>query len=306
MQCLNYPKIDTCFRGVPTKFIASIAEISGDFHNKISGSTTVIQKALEGAIAEQFPPLLDLGSKIASYLNSQEGFVIVKHLPFLDYPRPLVDWLFLALTACLGKLTVHNDVKQLIWEVTPRTLVSSREPTFSELNVAAPWHTDSAFRRYPEAYFGLFAMKTAKIGGHSLVMQADKAIAALRKTDEGEQCLAILRSEIFPFRVPPAFTGVDKTTNVIYAPILRTSPLIRFRFDSIVSGFKACPELLTPTRLWALNYFHHFLESFDSKFEIKLDEGDIIFINNHKLLHGRTAFVDRDRLLLRARVEECK
>jgi hypothetical protein len=306
MQCLNSPKIGTEFHHIPVKFIASISDIAGDFHNKISGNVLAIQAALEEAIAEKFPQLLDLGSEIVKFLNSKENFVIVKNLPFLDYERPLVDWLFLALTACLGKITVHNDLKQLVWEVIPRTGVGTRERTFSELNVAAPWHTDSAFRRLPEEYFGLFAIETAKVGGHSLIMPVDKALSALRKSDEGAQCLSILRSEIFPFRVPPAFASADNPVKITYAPILGTSPLMRFRLDSLLAGFKACPELMTPSRLWALNYFNSCLESFKDRLEIKLDRGDIIFINNHKVLHGRTAFVGSDRLFLRARIEKCR
>jgi alpha-ketoglutarate-dependent taurine dioxygenase len=305
MQCLELPKIGANFNRVPTKFLAEISAIAGDFHNKISGNALAIQTGLEEAIAQQFPQLLDLGDKIVSYLNSKEGFVIVKNLPFLHYPRPLVDWLFLALTSCLGSLTIHNDSKQLIWEVTPRCS-NGREQTFSELNGVAPWHTDSAFRRCPEEYFGLFALKTAKIGGHSLVMNAEDAIASLKKTDAGAQCLAILRSEIFPFRVPPAFRGDESDTSIIYAPIIRISPFIRFRLDTILSGFKSRPELMSVDRLWALNYFQHFLDTYKRKVEVKLDEGDIIFINNHKLLHGRTAFVGSDRLFLRARVEKRK
>jgi hypothetical protein len=305
MQCLNTPTIATKFHQIPVKFMASISEIANDFDRKNFENTLAIQAAIETAIAENYPQLLDLASDIVKSLNSKDGFVIVKNLPFLHYPRPLVDWLFLALTACLGDLTIHNNLKQLVWEITPRTDVSSRERTFSELNVAAPWHTDSAFRRLPEKYFALFAIAPAKIGGHSLIMQVDKALAALRKTDEGMQCLSILRSEIFPFRVPPAFAGAD-TTKITYAPILGTSPLIRFRLDSLLAGFQACPELMTPSRLWALTYFNRFLESFNERIEVKLERGDIVFIDNHRVLHGRTAFSGSDRLFLRARVEKCR
>ena len=81
-------------------------------------------------------------------------------------------------------------------------------------------------------------------------------------------------------------------------------PLIRFRLDTIEAGFKCCPELATPERLWALDYFNKFSQSYQNRIELKLTDGDIIFVNNHRVLHGRTAFSNNDRLLLRVRIDQ--
>jgi alpha-ketoglutarate-dependent taurine dioxygenase len=286
---------------MPPQFVSGISKLAKS-HKQASNRITEIQTALETLIEQHFPQLLALGKNIVDSLESEQGFVIVKNLPFISYQRPLSDWLFLALLACIGKLTDHDNCQKLLWEVKNHGKISNREATFSELNVEAPWHTDSAFRSKPEDYFGLFVINPAKVGGDSLVMQVEQILRSLQQSDEGWRCLEILRSEKFPFRVPPAFAGDCAENKVIFAPIIGESPLIRFRFDTILAGFKCCPELVTPGRMWALHYFNRFLETYGARSQMKLDEGDIIFINNHTVLHGRTAFKGCDRLLLRARV----
>lgn len=303
MQCLYYPQLSANYR-IPSNFVDEISDIAHNLHNDNAKPEhyTKVQDALENAIKEKWQDLLYLGESIVSSLNSEQGFVVVKHLPFILYKRPVLDLLFLSLTTCLGKVTVHDDSKKLVWDVTLRPHVNGRVATFSELDVEAPMHTDSAFRQHPEEYFGLFVVSAAKSGGNSVVMRVDKVIQLLERSSLGAECLAILRSHVFPFRVPPAFAN-NNGNKIIEAPIITGSPLVRFRLDSILAGFKCRPELATPQRLWALKYFNNFIESYQDKLEFKLNDGDIIFVNNHTILHSRTAFQGNNRLLLRVRVE---
>lgn len=303
LEFLFYQQLSANFQTMPSQFIAGISKLARAQQQAIA-NITEIQKALETLIKQQFPQLLALGNSIVGFLESEQGFVVVKNLPFLAHERLLCDWFFLALLTCIGKLTDRDDSQKLIWEVMHRGNTSGREATFSELNVEAPWHTDSAFRQQPEDYFGLFVINSASVGGDSLVMQVKQIMGSLQQSDEGLRCLEILRLEKFPFRVPPAFAGDRAEDKVILAPVIGESPLIRFRLDTILAGFKCCPELVTSGRLWALHYFNRFLETYGLQSQMKLDEGDIIFINNHTVLHGRTAFEGSDRLLLRARLEK--
>ncbi len=103
--------------------------------------------------------------------------------------------------------------------------------------------------------------------------------------------------------MPPAFIKAGKS-NIILAPIVADNPIIRFRLDTIEAGLKCYPELATADRLWALEYFNNFLKTYPNKIQFKLDDGDIVFVNNHKVLHGRTAFTGGDRLLLRVRIDQ--
>ena len=101
--------------------------------------------------------------------------------------------------------------------------------------------------------------------------------------------------------MPAAFANQNQS-EIIQAPVLADAPLIRFRVDTLMKGFKYYPELATPERLWAVKYFEQAISNYRDKLKFKLNDGDVVFFNNHTMLHGRTAFSDRKRLLLRIRI----
>lgn len=302
MQCLEYPVLSIDIHGLYSKFLRDVYLLANALSRNVIDDWSEIQNKLKIIVEEKCPDLLELGTQISKIIESEWGFVVIKGLPFHLYKRPIADYLYLSLAASIGQFTVHSNAKNVIWEVTPRSSFNNRKPTFSELNSKAPLHIDSAFRYKPEEYFGLFAINSAREGGNSIIIRADQLIQSLQESSSGAQCLEILSNQNFPFEVPPAFVSEDKP-NVILAPIVADAPLIRFRLDTIEAGFKHCPELVTPDRLWALKYFNEFTNSYQNRFEFKLDDGDIVFVNNHKVLHGRTAFTGSDRLLLRIRID---
>jgi len=304
MQCLQHPTLNVNAHNLSSQFIQEVSLLANDISRNRISDWSEIQKILKIATKEKCPDLLELGNQLVETLESDQGFAVVKDLPFRFYERPVLDYLYLSLCLCLGELTVHSNSKNVIWEVTPRSLPSGRKLTFSELNSKAPLHNDSAFRDIPEKYFGLLAVTTAKQGGNSVIVRVDELIQSLKKSPSGAQCLTILRNQDFPFHVPPAFMRDPSQSNIVLAPVIADSPLIRFRLDTIQAGFKCRPELATPERLWAIDYFNGFINSYPDQLEFKLNNGDIIFVNNHKLLHGRTRFTGKDRLLLRVRIDK--
>jgi alpha-ketoglutarate-dependent taurine dioxygenase len=303
MLSVDYSTLNGSSYNVPDRFLTNALSLSSkQSESKYLDWHTIID-FLQKLIIKEWSELQFLGDKIIKILESEQGFVVIKNLPFRFYQRPLLDYLFASLSLCLGNLTVHNNCNNVIWEVTPRSDLRGREPTFSELNVEAPLHTDSAFRVQPEKYFGLWAIRSAKQGGHSTAIKVKELVEFLTRSTSGKQCLQILRGERFPFRVPPAFAPNYQQSQIIEAPIVTNSPLIRFRIDTLMAGFRHNPELATPERLWAIKYFERAIKTYPNTLEFKLNDGDLVFFNNHTMLHGRTVFADRKRLLLRIRID---
>ena len=288
---------------VPKHFLNKIFQLALEQSTNKHIDWTTITNCLQTIIAEEWSDLPTLGNKIIKILDSDTGFVVVKNLPFQNYQRPILDYMFASLSLCLGSLTVHNSSNNPIWDVTPRSHTGGREPTFSELNDEAPLHTDSAFRILPEKYFALWTIQAARDGGNSTAIKVEKLIDFCQQSTSGRRCIDILYSRKFPFCVPPAFANQNQS-EIIQAPILADSPLIRFRIDTLMKGFKHHPELATPERLWAVKYFERAIRNYPNKLEFKLNDGDVVFFNNHTMLHGRTAFSDRKRLLLRIRIHQ--
>lgn len=315
MLSLEYSALNASSCSVPKSFLRQISRIALERSTNSHLDWETISGYLKKVITEEWRDLQTLGHKILEILESKKGYVVVKNLPFCHYPRPIIDYLFASLALCLGNLTVHNSSKSVIWDVANRSETCGREPTFSELNTAAPFHTDSAFRKLPEKYFGLWTIKAASDGGNSTAINVEQLIQYLATSTSGRECLEILKSCNFPFSVPPAFAINPNWTEIIEATILTLGnnglssnmlgdlPLIRFRLDTIMKGFQQSPELATPQRLWAVKYFDRVLNTYPDKLQFKLNDGDVVFFNNHTMLHGRTAFSDNQRLLLRIRIE---
>ncbi len=303
MLSLDYSVLNANAYAVPQNFLNRVSELALKQSINKNLDWQTISHYLQQAITEEWSELKNLGNKIIRILESETGYVVVKNLPYGDYERPQIDYIFASLALCLGCLTVHNSSNNTIWDVTHRSDSCGRERTFSELNIEAPFHNDSAFRILPEKYFGLWAIKAARDGGNSTAIHVRQLVEYLEKSSSGQKCLDILRFYNFPFRVPPAFAANPDEPKVIEAPILAQSPLIRFRLDTIMKGFQQRPELATPERLWAVKYFDRIVRTYPDKLEFKLNDGEVVFFNNHTMLHGRTAFSDRQRLLLRIRID---
>jgi alpha-ketoglutarate-dependent taurine dioxygenase len=108
---------------------------------------------------------------------------------------------------------------------------------------------------------------------------------------------------VFPFEVPTVFTAAQRADvrEYIRAPIIAHEPLIRYRHDTLSAGLAAFGEPTTSPHRGAVGRLHKLICSSSERLELRLGSGDLLLINNHELLHGRTAFRDPNRLLLRVR-----
>ena len=150
----------------------------------------------------------------------------------------------------------------------------------------------------------LFAIRQARKGGLTTILDGRKVIYYLNKTKKGRKCTKILSSNLFPFRVPTAYTKQrsENVPEVIFAPIISKKPLVRFRFDTLSNGFECFPKMRKPEIMWAIDCFNRYIGKHPEKLIFCLNKGEILITNNHEILHGRTAFNDKKRLLLRIRI----
>ena len=85
-------------------------------------------------------------------------------------------------------------------------------------------------------------------------------------------------------------------------PVFGSTVGFRFRHDAILRGFAQRPELADPRAEWAVEFFNDYLLDFSERTsKVKLESGDVLIANNHRVLHARTDFRDSNRLLWRAR-----
>lgn len=261
---------------------------------------------LSTAVRVHFPQLWQLGQSVNQRLHEGVNCTIVKNLPFGILELQSAKQALLAFASCIGNPTSADPHRtRLVWEVSPRsTLPSDYTPTITERCGDAPLHTDSAFKSAPENYVMFFAYKSASDGGGlSQFLSTRRLLDSLSKNSDGRKCISLLRENSFPFRVPTVFTKdrSDAVPEWISAPILWGEENMRYRHDLIVSAIESGAPALLPECEWALSHAASHIQKLSPDC-VALRSGDLVILNNHQILHGRTSFEDRDRMLLRVRL----
>ncbi|MBZ8178626.1 TauD/TfdA family dioxygenase [Oscillatoria salina] len=245
--------------------------------------------------------------KLINYELCIFGCVIISDLNTSDLDTNLKRNLFLGLCSQLGTPVEHNPGKKdYIWDIKLRNEISCF-PTFSEHNLEAPLHTDNQYRVNPERYISLFVLERAACGGGATtILRLKDIINTLRKTKDGRECLSILENSLFPFATPSVFSENKNEDHIVFAPIICDERSIRYRFDTIERGLrhsKLSDEDIA-IKIWALNFFRNHIEAHPSTMRLLLENGEMLFLENRTVLHGRTRFADPNRHILRVRMDE--
>jgi Taurine catabolism dioxygenase TauD, TfdA family len=214
--------------------------------------------------------------------------------------------LLYALSLSIGYPTPTDNRKgKILWDVKPRSLPAGHFVTYSENSHYADLHSDSQFCPHPEKYFFLYTIRAARCGGgKSLICDGRAVRDCLLETKQGREAYEVLSTFKFPFWVPSTFNNVEKagSTKAYFAPIFGDVPLIRFRYDTLKKGFELNPDLDVPKARKAIKVFLDILENEVNIGEYYMPDDTLVLCNNHRVLHGRTSFQDRERHLIRVRI----
>ncbi len=254
---------------------------------------------------EWLPELVGLGIAIRENLANGCLAVLVEKFCLEDIDRQVIDFIYLVIAGHIG-IPAVTDVKnqKVIWEVTPRAgLPSEHRPTLSEMDGEAELHTDSAYRIMPERYVALLCLKPAFDGGITTLFSADALFGVLRSMPGGGECEKVLRETMVPFCVPDSFTttGHAASNELFSGPVFGEHPMVRYRRDSVLDGSRVGTSTNTQQIKQAVDILRGALAQCQP-LTLPLRRGDLLIINNHLLLHGRTTFKDTKRLLLRVRI----
>jgi len=249
--------------------------------------------------------LMELGLHIRSALDST-GWILIS-----NFTEKLggadVEKAFLSLCKVIGNPIAHDRVGTIVWDIKTREKGEdgSGVITYSEHNHEADLHTDSQYSKYPEDYFGLLTLKRASCGGGaSYLLSLKEILKQLRSTADGRIHVNTLSNTKYPFIVPNVFRlGEGAQPEFNYGPILRDSE-IRFRIDTFEKALLAAPEICTVEQIEAFEYLKNLIRTTKSTQTFFLETGDLLFINNKTMLHGRSSFNDPGRHLLRIRMNK--
>ncbi len=221
------------------------------------------------------------------------GFVLLRGLRIDGVSRETLTWLMIGLGMQFGRLGLQNPQGDLIGEVR-NTGAAQRDPN------ARNYATDREFRFHCDAadVLGLLCVSPAARGGRSRIASSVSVFNALaaRRPDLArrlfEPMLLDLRNE-----QAPGQPGFGEVTPCAYADGELRTFYISDYFRSVV---RHPGVVLSGVENELFDLYEALAD--EAAIDFELEPGDIQIMNNHVLLHARTAFEDspqRTRLLLR-------
>lgn len=229
------------------------------------------------------------------------GTVLIRRamipLPKLEENHVALKELFESRVRLRSHTTNHSS---FVWDIRSKAMPDpAAYQTFSETTDVAWFHTDSSYSANPEQYIALWCLKPAECGGGiSQIVDGNILLASIGAENERIPC--VLRQP-FPFRVPDVFR-CKGDPSYTWAPILSENGNWRYRRDTLLDGIRTC-LLEDSTRLEAAVREVEAALGVMKTEKLRLECGDLLLINNGRVLHSRTAFSDTSRHLLRIRFD---
>lgn len=257
-------------------------------------------RTLADCLACVAPEIRVAAARIRALLFSQTGAALLRGVGFPLVEAPLRHLLVLAVATLVGVPTCEGDPPKPLWPVRfiPGIDDEIRQRNVSVTMGPAELHTDSAGKDVPEDMFSLWCVHHARCGGgQTILVNGLDVLREMSLQPEGRHALDVLRERPIPVlashdRVHWRRMIDDDADGVL---VLRYRPtLFRLGMDVATGHDRSAVER-------ALDAFARIAHEPAMSRVLPLESGEAIFVNNHQMLHGRRAFEDPRRLLLRVR-----
>jgi hypothetical protein len=248
------------------------------------------EQNIASATAENFL-LPTLGPKLLALrkeLIHGRGFFLLRGLPVEKYSERQAGTIFYGLGCHIGLPRSQNAMGHMLGHVRDLGM-KSNDPKVRlyQTNERQTFHTDSS------DVVGLLCLKTAKVGGISLLVSASTVFNEMyaQRPDLLELLMQPIATDrrgevpegMLPYLLIPVFSFHEGYLTVFYQ---------RQYIDS-AQRFEDAPRL-TPKHIEALDMFDRLANDPKLHLSMQLEPGDMQFVYNHALLHDRTGFDDWD------------
>ena len=207
----------------------------------------------------------------------------------------------------LGELVIQNIKQEKIVEIKDIGKSMKTGGRYHETKEGGSHHTDSPQWKNVPDYLGLFCVHNAKKGGTNLFLSA--YTIHNRILQERKDLLDIFY-EKFYFDKRGEFKDGESPT--VFQPIfeLKNKKLFfRYLRNYIDAGHDIQNQPLSQPQKDALTYLDNLMRMEDITLKYDLKPGDMVFSDNHWVVHGRTSFEDYDdenlkRFMLRTWIKD--
>ena len=222
-------------------------------------------------------------TQIREELHHGTGVAKLSGLPVTQWDEHKLQRAYIGLSTFLGTPTVQNRGEDLLREIRDQSRIGgTRVDSADALN----WHNDRT------DIVGLLCLSEAATGGVSRIASAIAIHNHLARADPES-----LRTLFGDFARYAPGDEVGGSAGIHYEPVFRYADgtLSTHYSRTYIRQAAAQPDgtPLSQTQSAALDALVDAAETL--AFEMPLRAGEIQYLNNHAILHGRTAFSDQER-----------
>ena len=249
-------------------------------------------------------PRIELVKRVYQRLRRYPYYTVIRGIPQPD-ERQFASQLMLAMASIPSRLDVAEPVMEASETRPARQAVERLSFTrvcienhanmengsvtrYSRSSLGLPLHTDSSNKRFPQSLVAFQMVQPDSHGGETLMRPVKDLLHHL-----SDQTIATLSQPNFPL-------GRD------YLPILWGSPhdpKLRYYMLQMLANHHL-EKSFTERQLNALRELEEQLSERSSLSQFKLGRGDLLLLDNTRVLHGRTALSEQSqRLMFRYRIQ---
>ena len=237
------------------------------------------------------------------FLNKDNFHIVIKN--FENNPKK-IEKKIIFFSKLFGQPINQNKKFEKFVKIKPNVKLLKKKQKdksvklrYHQTNAGGAIHSDGPQLSIPPKYVIMACIQQAKKGGYSIITSAKK-IADFLKLKK-PKTLNILKNNFFFER-----RGFDFANNNIFNKPIFTIKKNFFRFRYLREYIEAAYVIksikLNKNQNGALNILDKLLVKKEFQSKYKLNEGDIIILNNNYLAHGRSGFklnVSNQRSLMR-------
>ena len=226
---------------------------------------------------------------VTTELTHGSGAALIQGLGGVSEPD--LRRLYLAIGRCIGSVdTTYGELYDVI--DTGASYLEKAIPV-SQTNASTSVHTDSSRRETHPRWVGLACVRQTPMGGGSSIVSAVAVHDHLAAHDP--EALARLqqpfhRDVVTPGSEANALELIRSNAFAVYSQT-EDGPTLRYMRYWIEKAHQRINQPLDPLDLGAFDRLDQTLNDPRFRYDFNLAGGDRLFIDNHKLAHGRDAFV---------------
>ena len=228
-------------------------------------------------------------SDIKKYcIHSKKNYFIIK-FNNKDNVSKNVDFII----SLFGKKISQNYKKDKTLLVTPNISLINKfkkiqddKLRYHQTNKGGSIHTDGPQHLNTPKFLLMASISNQNKGGESIIVNGKKIFDYIYKK-KPHICKTLQENFLFERR------GFNfKNNNILKKPIFENKVFFSMRYlkEYIVTAYKVLNKNMTKEQIEAINFLDKLLYSKKFQKRFKLNEGEIVIINNKVLAHGRTSF----------------